>query len=357
MFRRLSHASLFAACIVAVAFVRVPRFAADTLPAQLTDREFWDLSEQFSEQNGVFRSDNLLSNEVGYQTVIPQLLKQAKQGGVYLGVGPEQNFTYIAALHPKMVFITDIRRGNLHTQMMYKALFELSADRAEFASRLFSKPRPAGLGPKSTADEIINGYWNEKTDDALYKENIKAIEDLFTKKHTFSLPADDIKGIEGVYYNFYWFGPSINYGSSGNSNGGRSSFVDYGSLMIQNDGTGLNRGFLGSEENFQILKTLESKNLIVPFVGDFAGPKALRAEAKYLKEHGATVSAFYLSNVEQYLYQDGIWDSFCANVAALPLDDTSTFIRSVGGGGGGYSGGLGSQLGLMAPETKGCVGK
>src|SRR5689334_5213250 len=97
--------------------------AADSLPTHLTDQAFWQLSGDLSEENGYFRSDNLVSNELWFQTVIPELLSQIKPGGVYVGVGPEQNFTYIAALKPKMVFITDIRRGNLHTHLMYKALF------------------------------------------------------------------------------------------------------------------------------------------------------------------------------------------------------------------------------------------
>ena len=103
-----------------------------------------------SEPNGAFTSDNLLSNERVFARLVPELVAKTKPGGVYLGVGPEQNFTYIAAMRPRMAFITDIRRGNLHLQLMYKALFELSADRAEFVSRLFTKPRPAGLTATST---------------------------------------------------------------------------------------------------------------------------------------------------------------------------------------------------------------
>ena len=106
--------------------------------------------EDFSEPNGYFRSDNLLSNEIWFQYGHSGPADSApRPGGVYLGVGPEQNFTYIAALKPKMVFITDIRRGNLHTHLMYKALFELSADRAEFVSRLFTKKRPDGAHRRS----------------------------------------------------------------------------------------------------------------------------------------------------------------------------------------------------------------
>src|SRR6185436_1017231 len=84
-------------------------------------------------------------------------------------------------------------------------------------------------------------------------------------------------------------------------------------------------------ETFAFLKAFEERNLLVPVVGNFAGPKALRAVGKYLNDHGATVSAFYVSNVEQYLFQDGIFGDFYRNVATLPMDDRSTFIRSVSG--------------------------
>ena len=345
--------------IISLALVARPPVAAavaDTLPERLSDQEFWKLIEEFSEPNGFFRSDNLLSNEIWFQWVVPELVARARTGGVYLGVGPEQNFTYIAALRPKMVFITDVRRGNMHTQLMYKALFELSADRADFFSKLFTKPRPAGLSTKSTAAELINAYWDpavKTSPEAEYKENLKAIQDHLTKKRTLPLVKEDLDGIEYVYFNFYWHGPAINYNSSSNSSG-RGNMVSYGDLMMATDGANVSRSYLANEENFKVLKELHERNLIVPIVGNFGGPKALRAVGRYLREKGATVSAFYLSNVEQYLYQDGLWNRFCGNVASLPLDEKSTFIRSSQGGGGGPGGGLVNSLGSMQNETKGC---
>src|SRR5436190_21795323 len=136
----------------------LPIAVAPPAPAQLTNEEFWKLSSSLSEVDGEFRSDNLLSNELGFQYVIPELLRTAQQGRVYMGVGPEQNFTYIAALKPSMAFIVDIRHGNLDVQWWYKALCELSPDRAEFVSRLFSRPRPNGLTTRSTAIEIFDAY-------------------------------------------------------------------------------------------------------------------------------------------------------------------------------------------------------
>lgn len=327
--------------------------ASDTIPIRLTDQEFWRMTEDFSESGGYFRSDNLLSNERWMQYVIPELLRRTNPGGVYMGVGPEQNFTYIAALKPKMAFITDIRRGNMYTQLMYKALFELSADRADFVARLFSRKRPAGLDSKSTAESIFNAYSNVvKVDEAAHKEDLKAINDLLVKKHGFPLSTDDLAGIEKIYYDFYRFGPDLNYTSSGRSVGARGYFVSYADLMTETDEDGVNRSYLASEEDFKVVKELEEKNLIVPLVGDFAGPKAIRAVGKYLKEHHATVAAFYLSNVEQYLV--GSWSSFCANVTSLPLDASSTFIRASRSFGGSPRHGLKTYLGAMQSETKDC---
>src|SRR5438445_6734276 len=127
-------------CLTTFASVAAPALvAADSLPTRLTDQEYWKLITDFSEPNGFFRSDNLLSNESYFQQVIPTLLNMTKTGRAYMGVGPEQNFTYIVAVKPAMVFIVDIRRGNLDLQLMYKALFEMSADRAEFVGRLFAR--------------------------------------------------------------------------------------------------------------------------------------------------------------------------------------------------------------------------
>jgi len=328
------------------------RAADDHLAPRLTDQEFWRLTEEISEPNGYFRSDNLLSNEMYFQNVVPELVQRTEPGGVYIGVGPEQNFTYMAAVKPKMVFIQDIRRGNLDLQLMYKAVFELSTDRADFVSKLFSRKRPAGLTAKSTADEIFTAYMNvEPGSDDMYKENLKAVTEVLEKKHGFALSNDDRSGINYVYRNFYSFGPNINYNSS-SGGGGFGAFVTYADLMVATDGSNVSRSYLATEDNFKVIKELEQKNMVVPVVGDLSGPKALRAIGKYAKEHNATVSAFYVSNVEQFLYGNGTWSNFCRNVASLPLDGKSTFIRSTLSG--GYSRGLMTVLGAMKAETESC---
>jgi len=354
---RFRPARLYAAALI-IACLRVPGGGATayqspatgTPPTALSDREFWNLSKESSEQDGVFRSDNLLSNETSFQHVIPDLVKTVKPGRVYLGVGPEQNFTYISAFRPAMAIILDIRHGNLDVHLLYKAIFELSTDRADFVSRLFSRKRPERLTTKSTAAEIFEAFLTAEGDKELYEENLRVIEDHLTKKHGFPLSEGDREGIRWAFSNFYRFGPGISYGSSlsggappaivgSTGGGGRGSGATYADLMTADDGQGQHRSFLAKEEDFAFVKDLEARNLVVPVVGDFGGDTAIRAVAGYLKRIDASVSAFYLSNVEQFLEQDNKWNKFCASVSTLSLDDTSVFIRS-GRGANGFGGGV-----------------
>src|SRR4029078_6464847 len=173
----------------------------------------------------------------------------------------------------------------------YKALFEMSSNRAEFVSRLFAKKQPANIGPSSTVEEIFATISSVPSTDEIYAENLKAITNHLTTKHGFPLSDKDLEGIEWVYSNFSRFGPQINYSSSGR--GGFGGGVTYADLMTATDQEGMFRSYLANEANFNVLKSLEAKTLIVPVVGNFAGPRAIRAVGKYLKEKEAIVSAFY----------------------------------------------------------------
>ena len=306
-----------------------------SIPDRLTDGEFWALSVSLSEPAGSFRSENLVSNEHTFQYVIPDLVRQLKTGGVYLGVAPDQNFTYIVATAPRMAFIIDIRRGNLLEHLMYKAIIELSASRSEFVARLFSRPRLAEFGPESSVKDLLLAYASVPGSPILYANNIETIKNHLIGTHGFALSTDDLEQLESIYGAFYAAGPDLRYSMQGgggpgafaSGRGGR--FPSYRDLVTATDGAGTFRSYLASESNYLQLKDLETRNAIVPVVGDFAGPKALRAVGKYIREHDGTVSAFYVSNVEQYLYQNQVFSEFARSVATLPIDRSSTFIRSV----------------------------
>jgi hypothetical protein len=374
----------FRRSIVAVAILATPaapsiglgQAAPPTIPSSLSDKEFWQLVTDVSEPGGYFRSDNFLSNEMGFLYPIPELRRITKPGGVYLGVGPEQNFTYIAALQPKMAVLFDIRRQMMVHHLMYKALFELSSDRADFLSRLFSRPRPAGLDSSTNPIKLFDAYIEAAPDSLAYRRNAIAIKDQLTKIHGFTLTRDDSTSLDYVYGAFYEAGPLINYsfrpGSGAvRSNGERIVFrvpgdvnnpsnayfmrgmANYAELQSTTDGAGNYLAFLATEAAFRYVRDMHRRNMIVPVVGNFAGPKAIRAVGDYLRARNATVTAFYLSNVEQYLFQQGDdWRKWFENVAALPLDSASTFIRS--GRGGTTNGviGLASMIASMQDQVR-----
>ncbi|MDB4913453.1 MAG: hypothetical protein JWM95_1097 [Gemmatimonadetes bacterium] len=318
------------------------------VPSRLADSTFWRMVTQMSEPDGFFRSDNLVGNEVSLQWVIPTLRKELGTGNVYLGVAPDQNFTYMIALQPKIVFIVDIRRGAMLQHLLYKAIFELAPTRADFLSMLFSRPRPAGLTDKSTVVEELTAFAPLRPDSATYVKNFAAIKHQLMVTHGFTLGPKDLDGIEYVYNAFYQVGPNLTYNFNGNmvgpggtvagggggfGGGGFNGFgrgmPSYGALLLETDGAGENHSYLASEDGYRWLRDYQSRNLLVPVIGDFAGPKALRSVGQWVRDHDAKISAMYVSNVEQYLFMSpDAWSNYYKNVATLPLTDNALFIRS-----------------------------
>jgi hypothetical protein len=312
------------------------------IPDRLTDSAFWALSAELSEPAGYFRSDNLVGNEVTMQHPIPELVASTPRGGVYLGVGPDQNFTYIAALRPRIAFIVDIRRLNVMQHLFYKALFELCPTRADFLARLFARPRPAGLDTATSIEALVAAYTAIAPDSLLYQRSLREMRDHLTVTRALPLTDEEFAGIEYVYTAFFGAGPELtyNFGTGRGGWGGRRYMPSYGSLVMETDASGTPRGYLATEDNYRFIKDLETRNLIVPVTGDFAGPKALRAVGNWVRAHDATITAMYTSNVEQYLFQsENNWRLFFDNVATFPTTPQSTFIRAIFNMGYGFSSG------------------
>lgn len=302
----------------------VERAAAASLPERIDDSTFWRLASTISEPGGYFRiEDNFTSNETEVGQIFTMLREQGVRGDVFLGVGPEQNFTYIAAIRPRMAFIVDIRRQAVVQHLMFKAMFEMAGDRADFLSLLFGKPRPPGLSDTSSIESVWSAYRGVRTDSTFAANNYARIVDRLTRLHGFVLDDQERAQLRHVFYAFTYFGPSITTRGPPSMRGG--TFMTLTGFSL--DTTGEARSFLSTEDNFRVVKSLHERNLIVPVSGDFAGPRALRAIGDYLRERNAVVRAFYVSNVEQYLFGDGKDSAFYANVAALPLDSGSVFIR------------------------------
>jgi hypothetical protein len=315
-------------------------------PERLTAAEFSRLSREMSEEGGFFRSDNFTSNETAYLTVVDKLKQLGASGGAYLGVGPEQNFTYIAKIRPKIVFIMDIRRQAVLQHLMYKAVFQHAPDRVQFLALLLSRPVPKEKAPttKSGLSDILDYFSQAQPDEKAYTANLAKIRKTIQEDFQFPLSESDQKGLEYVYSTFRQDGLNISYRSGMNNPGGgpppgggfgggfRGGFPVLKDLIAQTDLNGKPGNFLASDDDYEFVRGLHQKNMIIPVVGNFAGPKALGAIGEYLKKNGFTVTAYYLSNVEQYLFDgDNSFTNWANNVRKLPLTDKSLFIRSASG--------------------------
>jgi hypothetical protein len=319
----LKRILILSVCILPMALVGSK--AADTLPGRYSDADFWRMVTDFSEPGGNFPYENFVSNEVSYQEILPELTRIVKPGRAYIGVAPEQNFTYIAAIQPKVAFILDIRRQNMLELLMYKALFEMAPDRAEFVSRLFSRPKPRGLTATSSAEEIFKAFEPVTGNTDLYKQTLQAIKDRLVKQHQFKLVGDDEQKIEYVFNAFLRGGPRMDYSYASTSP--NNQVPSYYNLMVNTDIKGKDWAYLETEDRYKYVRDMQLKNLIVPLVADFGGPKTIKTIGQYLKDHGAVVSVFYVSNVEDYL--SPLWPQWRANLAALPVDDSTLLIRFI----------------------------
>jgi hypothetical protein len=332
-----------------------PASAQQPLPARLADSTFWRYMTEASEPWGSFRSENFVSNETSAQWPIPMLRTVIAPGQVYLGVAPDQNFTYILAFRPAIAFIVDIRHQNAMEHLLYKALIEMSPTRAEFLARLFARPMlPARQAPTELVP-LLREVTRAPADSAIARTTLAAVKDRLMRIHRFALSDSERVSLDCVYGAFVAAGPGLTYSHAspcatpgmfgGFGPGGMPTWL---MMVAETDSAGTNHSWLASEAQYQVLRDYEERNLIVPLTGNFAGPRTLRWVGDWTRAHGARIGAFYVSNVEQYLYMGGDEGArYMANVATLPMDATSTFIRSWS-----YGGRFGSGPGLtFAPQS------
>jgi hypothetical protein len=289
-------------------------------------RTFAALIDRLSEPGGYFDSDNLISNETSYLHVIGKLRQMGVSGGIYLGVGPDQNFSYIAKIRPRMAIIIDIRRDNLLQHLMFKSMFARSRNRIEYLCMLFGRPLPKDKGWEQRSVRDLVDYIDNTQPDARAFERAAAEIRREVKKYGVPLSDPDFETMARIHKAFFTSGLDIRYSS--HYRPPRSIYPTYRDLLLERDLSGQMQNYLNSEDDFRFLKKLHEQDLIVPVVGDFGGTRALKAVGRYLLEINERVSAFYVSNVEFYLVRQGKFEQFIENLKSLPIDDRSVIIRS-----------------------------
>jgi hypothetical protein len=214
--------------------------------------------------------------------------------------------------------------------LWYKALFAMASNRVQYLSLLVSRESP-GLKTDSSLEVLLRAVGSSPTSAKLFQNNLAAVKNVLLEKYHLKLSAADLKKIEYIYRTFWEEGLDLRFSSIGRNNS--FNYPTLGEMLLETDRQGRLQSYLSSEERFQQLKKFGAENRLIPIVGDFAGPIALKNVGAFLKENGLRVSMFYTSNVEFYLFGTPAWSRFIANLRSLPLADDAVFIRSYFGNG------------------------
>jgi hypothetical protein len=291
---------------------------------QITNGEFARLTSSLSEPEGYFDTDNFISNEAGYLKILPLFGRMGIRGGAYLGVGPDQNYSYIAAIKPELAVLVDVRRQNQLQHYLYKALFSLSGDRNDFLERLFGKrlSRRSNVSLTDLLDQIEAAPRHEK----LIQATVQDIKQ-YLGKLPLNLSGADFEKIEYIERAFFDGGPRLKFSSFRRAP--NPQYPTYRELLLETDAAGAPGNYLATEERFQVIRQMHRENRIIPVVGDLSGSVALAQIARELRARNLRVSSFYVSNVEFYLFDTPRWDRYVRNIRALPWTDNAVIIRSV----------------------------
>ena len=281
-----------------------------------------------SEPGGYFDTDDLISNERSYLHVAPALRQAGLAGSAYIGVGPDTNFSYIAETRPAIAFLIDIRRDNLLLHLLFKAIFAESATRIDYLARLLGRTPPADLTSWSGAgiDRILQALDRAPARD---EPGLRALRrTLEGRMASFGVPLSpqDLETIDRFHREFETQGLDLKLEILGR--GTPYYYPTFRDLLLGTDLQGHASSYCASEDDFQFVRRLESRDLVIPVVGDLGGAKALRSIGKLMAAEHVSLGAFYTSNVEFYLFRSGTFRAYVDNVAALPHTTHSVIIRS-----------------------------
>ena len=318
------------------------RPAARSAPSLATNapddsiRDFAKLIAELSEAGGYFDTDNLISNERSYLHVLGALDRLKVRGGAYIGVGPDQNFSYIARIRPRIAFIIDIRRDNMLQHLLFKALFARSRNRAEYLALLLGTEMPATTANFSnrTIEQLV-AIVDASPGTTATRRTAQRIVQTEVARMGVPLSPQDLATIERFHGQFIAAGLELRFTSVGRPP--QWYYPTLRQLLVERDLSGRTASYLANEADFQFVKTMEQRNLIVPVVGDLAGTKAMGAIAQYMRTRGDKISAIYASNAEDYVMRAGGFGVYARSVIALPRDARSVLIRSWFGGEGSHS--------------------
>ena len=281
------------------------KFASSSEPAS----QLRDAIERLSGPETGPAADNLVSNEDSYPRIAGQIAEDAPRNGVYLGVGPDQNFTMIAHSRPRWALIVDYRRRNLLLHLAHYALFRLSPDRVSYLERLTARKPTAKLSEASAGRELVEAFSKTTMDRRRLDSSIA--------------DARKVLGPLGIVRESEWAAlATIQAKMAGPGLNARflalPMYPTLGQMIQTPDAEGRSAHFLSQEPLYQVVRDLQREERVVPAVGDFGDPAAFERLRRWLREGELKIALAYVSDVEFFLLRVGKFDAYARGLESLP---------------------------------------
>lgn len=273
--------------------------------------------------------DNLMTNEDSIASVMDQAASEVPQGTVYLGVGPDQNFSLIAATKPHMALIIDYRKKNQLLHFFHLALIHLSNDRTTYLEKFWardSQPQPElTLKTPDPSDSQLSSFVKSP----FKPDMLKTLQnDVITFLSAWEmLTTDDFDNIRRIQARLAGPGPKARFLAL-------KMYPEIQSLIQAKTRSGKPGHWLASDDHYQTVRNLVTRYQLLPIVGDWAEKpgtnvkSTFRQLSAWLISKRLQVGCIYISDVEFFLMRGSHFSKYIANLSRLPLHHEARVVRT-----------------------------
>ena len=324
-------------CVVTVVLTAVlacSGVAADRIQPPST---FAQQITALSEPEGYFDTDNLISNESSYQQVLPELRRTRRFTAAPTWVSGRTRTSHTSRRRALRSPSSSTSAATIFCCTSCSRRCSRSHVPASTTSRSSSA---APCPPRSSA-------WRAAPVDRLVSYVDAPALRLPPSTHCgrgstppspavgVTLSAEDLRTIDRFHRRFIEEGVSLRFQSTGRPP--RSYYPTYRRASDRHGWIRPSGQLPRLRRRVPVSERSPGPRQVIPVVGDLSGPSAIAAIGKLLGVRRIEVSAFYVSNVEFYLFGEGAFPRYITNLGRLPHAGNSVIIRSVFGGfAGGY---------------------
>ena len=287
--------------------------------------EWVRLHHRISEPSGYFFADNVISNESDYLAPSPALAALPRDLA-YLGVGPEQTFSYLGIARSSRAFVVDVRRDNARLHFLYRALFEEARSRSEWLALLLGRPHVelTDPGDEASIDDVIAHATRARPSEESFRAAEERVASRLDRLAGLFLPGDRAR-VRRVHRWFFEHQMDLTFQVRGPR---LRVYPTLRSQLLVQVPSGEPMSFLASEASFRHVQAMQRGSRLVPVVGDLGGDFAIEAIGEELRNKGESIGALYVSNVEQYLFERGLFARWVDNLRSLPCHPEAVILRA-----------------------------